>query len=683
MQKLILALGMLVFFTNINAQNTQPYRKHGQGCKEDLFNVQDKQTRLWGYRSFEGEWVIPANYVEAGQFASGKAKVKKGDKWGVVNCTGYLIINCEYEEIKDFSGDKIWAKKGNLWGLLSEKGQILVPHLYDDVQKIGFENSVSWVRKGDLWGIIDESNSKTIVKNIYEDFTVASDQISIVKLKDSLGLIENYTGKLVIEPKITDMEKISNHCFAYKLNNKWGAVSHLGDKNIPCEYDKLSKWNNGLILAQKSNKFKILNDKGKSISSTYDFIGPVVNNRAICMYQNQFGYINEKATLVVKPNYVSATNFYFNTAIVKSKSGYQIINMSGKNLTNESFEFVRRDSSKGYFWVKNQANNYLLNTFGIKQNLDFDKLLVNSASEGILFYKNNKMGAFNILNNKIILPVIYDSISTFRVVEYQIFKNDKKGIATAEGKELIPCEYDFIDYYSIDGKVYYYVQKDIKVGLLNNQNQTVVELKYDLLAPANNKNLIAKLEDNYGMINLKSEIVIPFKYDYLSNILEEKNNFYQPLVYKKGKKSGLLNLKGDEVVTTEGSINFIGENLYALSENGKVKIINHKGENINKEEFQQIGEFINRIAKAKKNDKWGYITLGGKFFIQPVYDQVEDFKSKTAVVKQGNKYGIIDFMGKTIVPIEYDEIYEQNGNRILVKDNTKFYLNKFGKIKNL
>lgn len=274
----ILAFAILAFlqFTIV----AQPRRKHGQGCKEDLFNVQDKQNKLWGYRNFEGEWIIPSSYTEAYEFVAGKAKVKKGAKFGVIDCSGYMIINAEFDDFMEFAGDKVWARKGNLWGLVSEKGQMLAPPAFDEIKKIGFENDVVWARKGDKWGIFSEKNLKFIVNPSFIDFTVASDQVSIVKLKDSLGLIDNYTGKYIIDPKITDMEKVNNRCFAYKLDGKWGAVNHLGEKVIKSDYDLLTKWQSGLILAKKKDKYKILNEKGKPFSNTYDYIAQPVNDYA-------------------------------------------------------------------------------------------------------------------------------------------------------------------------------------------------------------------------------------------------------------------------------------------------------------------------------------------------------------------------------------------------------------------
>ncbi|HTF80173.1 MAG TPA: WG repeat-containing protein [Cytophagales bacterium] len=678
MKKLFIITVLMALQTVVLAQ---PHRKHGQGCKEDLFNVQDKQSRLWGYRNFEGEWIIPAAYIEAYEFVAGKAKVKKGAKFGMIDCSGYLIINADFDDFMEFSGDRVWARKGTLWGLVSEKGQMLHAPSFDEVKKIGFENDVVWVRKVDKWGIFSEKALKFIVNPSYSDFTVASEQVSIVKLKDSLGLVDNYTGKYIIDPKITDMEKLGPRCFAYKMDGKWGAVNHLGEKVIKSDFDLLTKWQPGLVLAKKKDKYKILNEKGKSISNTYDYIGPNVNDFGVFKFGDKYGYLNKTGSIMIGPKFEEARNFSGERAIVKASGKYQIINAHGKILGSSTYDKIESDSSRRYF-VGIKSNKKQLLDFNGKVMLDdLQEVRYHDIETAIRYVKYGKVGVYNLLSGQVFINPEYEDVQNFRFDQYLVKKEGLLGIVDKAGKQRIPAQYDSIDYFLVDNKVQYVVTKSGKKGLLNEQHIILYPLEYQVIALGLNKNYILKREGRYGVLNLKGEEIVPFKYDYLSNVVEEPNTPVQPLVFVKGKKVGLLNYKGEEIATFGGTFKYLGEGLYGHQEDGQTTLVNAKGEMVGKEKFQEIGTFAERMLAARKDGSWGFVSASGKFLINPVFEEVTPYVNKLAVVKKSGKYGVIDMLGREFVPFEYDSYELKEGKRLLSKGGKSYELNKTGRIK--
>lgn len=663
-----------------SAQNA---RKHGQGCKEDLFNVQDKQTKLWGYRNFEGEWVVPAAYIEAYQFASGKAMVKKGDKFGMVDCSGYLIINCEFDGFLEFNGDKVWARKGDKWGLINQKGQLLIAHSFDEVKKIGFDSDVAWVRKADKWGIVNEKTQKPVVAPAFSDFTIASEQVSIVKQNDSLGIIDNYSGQFIIQPKISDMEKISNRCFAYKMNGKWGAINHLGEKTIASDFDLLTKWTPGLMLAMKKGKYKVLNEKGKAISNTYDYIAPSVNDFAVFKFNNKYGYLNKVGSIAIIPKFDEARNFFFEKAIVKNNGKYQLINTKGIVSGVANLDLIERDSSKKYVVTTLNGKKQIADLSGKIALADLENVKYTDAENLIRFAKLGKWGVFDLAKNKVYINPEYNDIQYFKGDHFLLKKDNLLGVADKTGAIKIPLQYEAIDYYIVDAKPLYLVTKNSKKGLVDEKNTSIFATEYEIIAPAFNKNYVLKKDGKYGVTNAKNEEVIPFKFDYLSNIAEEPNTPTQVLVFKKGKKSGLLNYKADEIVSIAGNIKYVGEGLYAIDEGKGITLIRANGEAASKEIFEEIGNMSERMLAAKKDGKWGYVSQGAKFLIVPSFEVATPYINKLAAVKKDGKFGIIDMLGRVFENFEYDNYEIKNDKRLFFKGNETFELTKYGRLKKI
>lgn len=71
--------------------------------------------------------------------------------------------------------------------------------------------------------------------------------------------------------------------------------------------------------------------------------------------------------------------------------------------------------------------------------------------------------------------------------------------------------------------------------------------------------------------------------------------------------------------------------------------------------YDEVGKFVNGIARVKKNNKYGYINEKVELVITLDYDMANEFDVKNyAKVKKDEKIGYIDISGQPIIPIEYD-----------------------------
>ena len=94
--------------------------------------------------------------------------------------------------------------------------------------------------------------------------------------------------------------------------------------------------------------------------------------------------------------------------------------------------------------------------------------------------KNGKVGTVDI-HNKIVIPIIYDSLSGW--VEYGpnahfASLNGKYGLISIEGQIIIPLEYEYVDLPISDVIV---VRKNGKYGVLSGKNTEILPCKFDMI----------------------------------------------------------------------------------------------------------------------------------------------------------------------------------------------------------
>ena len=269
------------------------------------------------------------------------------------------------------------------------------------------------------------------------------------------------------------------------------------------------------------------------------------------------------------------------------------------------------------------------------------------------------------------------------------------------------------------------ISNDKSWGFIDNYSDTIVPLgKYKFLNPIDNEGMIlAQLNEKFGYIDIKQNILIPFEYDDLSVFSEE----LAPA--KKNGKYGYINRKGELIIPFQydDERHFYKSGLSEASKAGKWGFINKKGEQVVPIQYSQVDchqmepEFIFVFDK----NKWAIFNNKGKQLTDFIYDEiygtsnsfdyfnekylfkglllvrkgnqyrylnrnleiVADFGyySKAepitvygfAIVKKGNYYGLINSLGKNVISFEYSLI--EHPSRPYQGFYDEFYVKKNGK----
>jgi hypothetical protein len=260
--------------------------------------------------------------------------------------------------------------------------------------------------------------------------------------------------------------------------------------------------------------------------------------------------------------------------------------------------------------------------------LDKYRFLNPIDEQGMILAKKDGKEGFIDINEKVLIPFIYDDIGVFSesVDLAPAVKNKKQGFINRKGETIIPFEYDYTSY------VRYFYEPGIAVLLKN---------------------------EKYGVINAQNQIIVPFIYSKID--FEGGNEF---IIAWQQEKWACFSTTGKQL---SGFDNFeIVEKspLGFLPKDSKNLPILVKVEG-NKKYFSELYSNTKYLNAPEKEQRKMEIQGGTKFafldknhnFIVPfgAYDFADVFGlGRKAIVANKGKYGIINEYGELVLPLEYD-----------------------------
>jgi predicted RNA-binding protein with RPS1 domain len=365
----------------------------------------------------------------------------------------------------------------------------------------------------------------------------------------------------------------------------------------------------------------------------------------------------------------------------------------------------------------------------IKHKIQQGELKLNS------FQKNKKWGyeagGIEIIEAK------YNDVEDFGSNYYAKIKYNKKyGFIDRFGNIVMEC--DYIEAYEVYNKrcVVKHIDKWYLVDLDNKSKSSLY--CYDIRRLYNSTNLLQEINrntqkvfsgvnrggyntyrnqhsDSIYIVSMEGNRIIKYLnykvLDIKENIILSQIDDYYVCIDIKGNEIKLTkediealaiyvckDIKGNEIRLTK-------EDIEALAIKGtsyNVGVVDCNGNTIIPFEYDEIQEFVDNKAKARKFGKYGYIDIKGNELIQNTeeiydsllkgekfglwgiedkegntiipfeYDEIGTFIDGKAVSKKSGKYGYIDIKGNTIIPFEYDEIQEFVDNKAKAKKSGKY-----------
>ncbi|EPH11061.1 WG repeat-containing protein [Myroides odoratimimus] len=345
---------------------------------------------------------------------------------------------------------------------------------------------------------------------------------------------------------------------------------------------------------------------------------------ALFKEKGKIGFLNEKGVHVIPPRFKEARSFNEGLAAVFEKNKWGFINEKGEWVISPSYDKVK-DFNYGIAMVLNDKDWFYID----KKNQPFKTLgKTYNFKGGVAFYKpGEKVGLIN-QEGVVIVPPTYEKIMYLNDEYFKALSQGKWGIIDAKGNIIVSCMYDAVGEYhngitwvkeneifylwnneqkielpevtkiiSIENMDYIIAKKEKLVGMINSLGHEVIPFMYENMGELSEGLISARVNGEWGYVNTKNEVVIPFKYDYVLAFGTEGL-----AAARYNKKWGFIDKEGKELIPFKYEINARN---YVYRKRGS--------------------GFINGLARVKYKGKWGYINTQGELLGNKWYDNLELF----------------------------------------------------------
>ncbi len=576
-------------------------------------------------------------------FSEALAISKRNRKLGILDAAGREILGPHYQEIQAFGANRYRVNRGGKWGVVGSQDSLYIPFNFDYIGPL--QGSICLVRQGRKFGVTNKTGY-LLLEAVYDRIEIHDKQVKAYK-KERLTLFQ-----VSEEGFLLDEQKFNRHLtlqigkktppppafetayilddfewFYSSKDDLWGLRSLAdGSMQIEPSFDRIIVYPEfGFTLVgikqaksydfdRTSYRFEmaygvVANDVGLLVSELYLWDIRLEDFRAgqpaaRCIFSNgRHGLIAQNGKILRK-DFAYIGPFENGLAPVSVRGKLSGSMDPGKNGIEPLHEYLNGHLS----------NNYL--TDYTLHDLDFAK----TAS---LTCKHCVWGYMDTLGQLVVVPK-YAFAQPF-VNEVGIVQCDGKwGMVSVEGKELIQCTYD-------------------RINFLENTDNKIVQL--------------FKEEEKYGLIDTLGRLKVRFQFDEIGKFSEGR------LAVKRQGLWGFVDRNGLEVIpcrfTTVGDFS---EGLAAVKIGPRWGFIDKQGNTVIEFNFTRVGNFKNGLAWFLEGGRYGYIDPQGSVAIPVAFSKAYDFEGQVARVVEDQKYGLIDVTGKYVMRPKYSIIYDYDAN---------------------
>ena len=473
-------------------------------------------------------------------------------------------------------------------------------------------------------------------------------------------------------------------------NGLWGFVDQSGKDKIKPKYQAIGtpqqyeinaiglshNIKQGIIPVMLNGKWGFVNHNGKEVvKPVYDWVGQFKTDRkrsgfnegdleGTCMVvQGRRAFtINNKGKEIEGPSYYGVESVD-GLLIVNQNNKLTLLDSNGKwtdlSIVDGGYILLNTDKGTSGFYNKNDKKTY---TIAIEPNWikDDSGLVYSIDNTGNI---DRSTGGFNKVekSGKFIIAT----------------KNDKQGLLTEKGKEIIAPTYDGIEV-ADDKNIL--IKKDGKFGVASADGNILIEPSYPSLSVKNGYIVFTTSDNNKGLLTASGKEILAPQYE---DIDVWPDNI---VIYKKNGKYG--------AATTTGEILF--EPLYSnisqtndqyltlATGNEKNSLYDIKNKKIVLSDYEKIGEALNTYNRTfytlKKNGKWGIINDKFQIVIPCEYSGIwgRSQDREYAYIKNASGTGLVKFnddnIAKVVVrPGIFDSFFTAYETNFIVgeKNNSK------------
>ncbi len=359
----------------------------------------------------------------------------------------------------------IYKSKNGNWGAIKDENNQIIPARHDFLTYYADKNWFTGVVKKDFLtrkriNLVYDGNGKLLRKFKGKYLWITPDEFGNIRCSIELEAVltniygEKYSGTItkygilnneldeILPPKYEALHGISVNLFKVNISGKWGLVDEKDQCVLPLEFtrffDSIDHGTN-LILAQKESNFYQIDKTGKIVKQLPFSHIPLIHSNCYWFKRN--------------------------------------INLLQKVIVNGA---MRSDDSEDY-WLLDDMVEYE-GKWGIANQIG--EIIIEPNYDYIDFFGLTK--CFKIFKGEMQFNI--DDEGT------QYMTGSKCGIINPDGKEIVPCIYEWIEevapnlwmvcvgsevIYNAEYQEEYWERKGGKIGLINTKGDIVVPIEYD------------------------------------------------------------------------------------------------------------------------------------------------------------------------------------------------------------
>lgn len=607
------------------------------------------------------------------------AFLHKDGKRVLCDTTGEIILDKAFSSLKYLGAGLIKTQKKWSFGLINAQGKEILPPLY---------NRIRYSPKGIFVvttnGIYDyDTNNKFLIDStgrrpfseLYDGYILNYNSSNFIGIRENQKFaLANLNGKIITDFVFNSLKPIKENAIIVSVENKGECLIDTTGKIISPFYDYIDweKPKRDWAYVRNNNN----SETGVISFSGEELIPPIYQNFStsenyfVAKRNDKFGLIDIENN--IKIPIVHDYNFYYEEGLVWD-SNEKLFDIFGKPLLPDEYESAEETEHGSFFYV----------------------------------YENGKMGVFDVLKFKPIVPSIYDDcfifLSSKNEYYFSVKLGDKMAVVDIKGHQIIPFQKAESITYCKDG--YFLIRNENLLTILNNQGKKIWSEKGKSIWIYSKDAFLfrEKKDSKIRILNKKGKNQSNEEFSKIYYLNQRKRKLYLPnslpvkisqkaefLVFSENKGWSIRDKKGKSLPTTFSK----KSSYYPYKEGQKWGVKDQQNRIVLSPKFYWIYEindslilgstqrtYLNLsvfdLTEARflntENIEENYLSRnpfivfkkGKKYAIQSrdktfksdyIYDEIGywDKESDLTPVVTNNQIGFINSKGKIVIPFDYE-----------------------------
>ena len=393
----------------------------------------------------------------------------------------------------------------------------------EKIEKKEEETSISYylLKREENFGIINEQG-EIIVEPQYSEIIIPNSHkpVFLCYKEDEAKILNSQNQEIFKEYNNVEAIQLANiisesayekNVLRYEKDGKYGLLGIDGNVVVEAKYQEISSlgFKEGEILVKENDKYGIIDELGnKIIKNIYDSIvsdqyyssevGYKKSGYIVCDVTEEgyrYGYYDSQGGMILEAEYnqilrISEVKNSDEIYLIASKNGQYGVFINNNKIINNQYQSITYDNGIGVFIVERTGKYGAINEKGLEiLKPEYSSLDI----KGIYMYtkKDEESKVFDRTGKEITIPentIIEETDSTDYYIKIERTETENYKILNSNFEEITKNQYSYLEY--LQNNYFIATNLEGKNGIIDSQENIIVEFKYDLIQKIKEKDAI-------------------------------------------------------------------------------------------------------------------------------------------------------------------------------------------------